>query len=303
MFADGATWRACSTPPSAAEATPRRSSTTARTSRSSGSTATRRPSPWRPTASPASPAASPASTPASTTSTQVLHTLPTPVDRISGALFDLGVSSPQFDRGRRGFSYRLDGPLDMRMDPTQPFSADDVVNGYAVDDLTRVIRRYGDERFAVRIARAIVAARPIAGTGRARRDRADGDPGGHPPPRRPSGPAHVPGDPRRGQRRARAPAGRPRRRHRRHRAGWSDRRALVPLRRGPHRQGSLPPGHGRLRLPARSAVRVWRPPAHAPGAGNPAAAVGRRAGKPIPAPPRPGCASPNGSTTPDTEVR
>ena len=74
------------------------------------------------------------------------------------------MSSPQFDRGRRGFSYRLDGPLDMRMDPTQPFSADDVVNGYAVDDLTRVIRRYGDERFAVRIARAIVAARPVAGT-------------------------------------------------------------------------------------------------------------------------------------------
>jgi 16S rRNA (cytosine1402-N4)-methyltransferase len=95
---------------------------------------------------------------------RVLHTLPTPVDRISGALFDLGVSSPQFDRGRRGFSYRLDGPLDMRMDPTQPFSADDVVNSYPVDDLTRVIRRYGDERFAARIARAIVAARPIAGT-------------------------------------------------------------------------------------------------------------------------------------------
>jgi 16S rRNA (cytosine1402-N4)-methyltransferase len=94
----------------------------------------------------------------------ILRTLPAPVDRISGALFDLGVSSPQFDRGRRGFSYRLDGPLDMRMDPTQRFSADDVVNGYAVDDLARVIRRYGDERFAVRIARAIVAARPIAGT-------------------------------------------------------------------------------------------------------------------------------------------
>jgi 16S rRNA (cytosine1402-N4)-methyltransferase len=53
----------------------------------------------------------------------------------------------------------------MRMDPTQPTSAADVVNGYAVDDLTRVIRRYGDERFAPRIARAIVAARPIASTG------------------------------------------------------------------------------------------------------------------------------------------
>jgi 16S rRNA (cytosine1402-N4)-methyltransferase len=96
---------------------------------------------------------------------EVLNDLPTPVDRLSGALFDLGVSSPQLDRGRRGFSYRLDGPLDMRMDPTQRLSAADVVNGYAVDDLTRVIRRYGDERFASRIARAIVAARPIASTG------------------------------------------------------------------------------------------------------------------------------------------
>jgi 16S rRNA (cytosine1402-N4)-methyltransferase len=96
---------------------------------------------------------------------QVLHDLPTPVDRLSGALFDLGVSSPQFDRGRRGFSYRLDGPLDMRMDPTQQLSAAEVVNDYAVDDLIRVIRRYGDERFAPRIARAIVAARPIASTG------------------------------------------------------------------------------------------------------------------------------------------
>jgi 16S rRNA (cytosine1402-N4)-methyltransferase len=95
----------------------------------------------------------------------VLREMPTPVEHLSGALFDLGVSSPQFDQGRRGFSYRLDGPLDMRMDPTQRMSAADVVNGYAVDDLTRVIRRYGDERFAARIARAIVAARPVDSTG------------------------------------------------------------------------------------------------------------------------------------------
>jgi 16S rRNA (cytosine1402-N4)-methyltransferase len=94
----------------------------------------------------------------------VIHSLPVPVEHLSGALFDLGVSSPQFDHGRRGFSFRLDGPLDMRMDPTQPMTAADVVNGYAVDDLARVIRRYGDERFAVRIARAIVAARPVSST-------------------------------------------------------------------------------------------------------------------------------------------
>jgi 16S rRNA (cytosine1402-N4)-methyltransferase len=95
----------------------------------------------------------------------VLRALPVPVDVTSGVLFDLGVSSPQFDRGRRGFSYRLDGPLDMRMDPTQSLTAADVVNGYEVDDLARVIRRYGDERFAGRIARAIVAARPVRSTG------------------------------------------------------------------------------------------------------------------------------------------
>lgn len=83
---------------------------------------------------------------------------------LSGALFDLGVSSPQLDRPERGFSFRRSGPLDMRMDTTSPWSASDVVNGYDVDDLARVIRRYGDERFASRIARAIVAARPIETT-------------------------------------------------------------------------------------------------------------------------------------------
>jgi 16S rRNA (cytosine1402-N4)-methyltransferase len=83
---------------------------------------------------------------------------------ISGALFDLGVSSPQLDRGDRGFSYRHDGPLDMRMDADQAWSADDVVNGYSESDLARIIKRYGDERFATRIARAICAARPIQST-------------------------------------------------------------------------------------------------------------------------------------------
>lgn len=86
------------------------------------------------------------------------------VHQISGALFDLGVSSPQLDRGERGFSYRHDGPLDMRMDADQTWSADDVVNGYGERDLARIIRRYGDERFADRIARAICAARPIQTT-------------------------------------------------------------------------------------------------------------------------------------------
>ena len=86
------------------------------------------------------------------------------IDEISGALFDLGVSSPQLDRGERGFSYRHEGPLDMRMDAEQTWSAADVVNGYSEADLVRIIRRYGDERFASRIARAICAARPIQTT-------------------------------------------------------------------------------------------------------------------------------------------
>jgi 16S rRNA (cytosine1402-N4)-methyltransferase len=85
-------------------------------------------------------------------------------DGLSGVLFDLGVSSPQLDRAERGFSFRNDGPLDMRMDTTAPWSAADVVNGYAEDELARVIRQYGDERFSGRIARAIVAARPIEST-------------------------------------------------------------------------------------------------------------------------------------------
>jgi len=86
------------------------------------------------------------------------------VDSLSGALFDLGVSSPQLDRAARGFSYRNEGPLDMRMDRTQPWAASDVVNGYELDELAHLIRRYGDERFASRIAKAIVAARPIETT-------------------------------------------------------------------------------------------------------------------------------------------
>lgn len=83
---------------------------------------------------------------------------------ISGALFDLGVSSPQFDRPERGFSYRHDGPLDMRMDPTARLSAANVVNDYDTERLTRVIREYSDERFAFRVANAIVAHRPISST-------------------------------------------------------------------------------------------------------------------------------------------
>jgi 16S rRNA (cytosine1402-N4)-methyltransferase len=83
---------------------------------------------------------------------------------VRGVLLDLGVSSPQLDEAERGFSYRNDGPLDMRMDPTDTISAHDVVNNYDQRELERVIQRGSDERFARRIARAVVAARPIAKT-------------------------------------------------------------------------------------------------------------------------------------------
>jgi 16S rRNA (cytosine1402-N4)-methyltransferase len=84
---------------------------------------------------------------------------------VSGVLFDLGVSSPQLDRAERGFSHRFDAPLDMRMDTTSGITAADVVNGYDVARLGAVLRDLGDERYAMRIARAIVANRPITTTG------------------------------------------------------------------------------------------------------------------------------------------
>ena len=83
---------------------------------------------------------------------------------VAGVLFDLGVSSPQLDRPERGFTYREAGPLDMRMDPRTALTAADVVNEYDERDLARVLRENGDERFASRIARAIVAARPVMTT-------------------------------------------------------------------------------------------------------------------------------------------
>ena len=87
---------------------------------------------------------------------------------VDGILFDLGVSSHQLDEKERGFSYMQDAPLDMRMDTTQPFSAYDVVNRYSEEELHRIIRVYGEENWAKRIAQFIVEFRsrqPIATTG------------------------------------------------------------------------------------------------------------------------------------------
>jgi 16S rRNA (cytosine1402-N4)-methyltransferase len=75
--------------------------------------------------------------------------------RIDAALFDLGVSSMQLDLVERGFSYAQDAPLDMRMDDQDPLTAEEIVNSYPVPQLARVLRDYGEERFALRIAQAI----------------------------------------------------------------------------------------------------------------------------------------------------
>lgn len=83
------------------------------------------------------------------------------VEHLSGALFDLGVSSPQLDLADRGFSFRHDGPLDMRMDRSQGPTAADLVNSTDERALVGILQRNGDERHARRIARAIVAARPL----------------------------------------------------------------------------------------------------------------------------------------------
>jgi 16S rRNA (cytosine1402-N4)-methyltransferase len=74
---------------------------------------------------------------------------------IDGFVLDLGVSSPQLDRGERGFSFRQEGPLDMRMDPTAGETAEGLIHRIGVDELADILRRYGEERYAGRIARAI----------------------------------------------------------------------------------------------------------------------------------------------------
>ena len=89
------------------------------------------------------------------------------VDKVDGILLDLGVSSHQLDEPSRGFSYKFEAPLDMRMDQSAPLTAADVVNGYSEKELIRILRDYGEERFSPLIARRILekrAERPIATT-------------------------------------------------------------------------------------------------------------------------------------------
>ena len=85
-------------------------------------------------------------------------------ENVDGILLDLGISSRQLDNPERGFSFREKGPLDMRMDPSQRQTAADLVNGLDVEELARILWLYGEERFSRRIAKAIVAARPMETT-------------------------------------------------------------------------------------------------------------------------------------------
>ena len=81
------------------------------------------------------------------------------VDSVDGMLFDLGVSSPQLDDASRGFSYKQDAPLDMRMDASAPLTARELVNTASYEELRRILYEYGEERYAPQIAKAICAAR------------------------------------------------------------------------------------------------------------------------------------------------
>jgi 16S rRNA (cytosine1402-N4)-methyltransferase len=91
------------------------------------------------------------------------------LDSVQGVLFDLGVSSPQLDDRERGFAYSYDAPLDMRMDQSAELTAEEIVNRYPAAELARVLREYGEERFARRIADALVRERsraPVTSTAR-----------------------------------------------------------------------------------------------------------------------------------------
>src|SRR5574344_1763719 len=83
------------------------------------------------------------------------------IKSIDGALYDLGVSSPMFDEDYRGFSYRFDGPLDMRMDTTRSLRAEVIVNTYSLIELNRVFKEYGEDRYSYQIAKNIIKRREI----------------------------------------------------------------------------------------------------------------------------------------------
>lgn len=86
------------------------------------------------------------------------------ISKVDGIIADLGVSSPQLDEDNRGFSYRNDASLDMRMDTSKELTAYEVVNNYSLEKLTKVIREYGEEKYAYSIAKNIIKSRPVKTT-------------------------------------------------------------------------------------------------------------------------------------------
>ena len=159
----------------------------------------------------------------------------------------------QLDRPERGFSYAADAPLDMRMDPSAELTAADLVNETNECELADIFRRYGEERYARQIARAIVRRRAQAAVrahGRPRRDDQAGDPGAGAVRRGASREARLPGAPDRGQRRARRARARAAGGARDAASARPARGDLVPLARGPHRQ-ALPARRASTAAPAR----------------------------------------------------
>ena len=84
------------------------------------------------------------------------------IEEVDGILMDLGVSSPQFDKGERGFSYKEDARLDMRMDQRQDLTAYNIINTYSLEDLTKIFQIYGEEKYSFSIAKNIIKAREVA---------------------------------------------------------------------------------------------------------------------------------------------
>ena len=84
------------------------------------------------------------------------------IDEVDSILMDLGVSSPQFDKGERGFSYKEDARLDMRMDQRQDLTAYNIINTYSLEDLTKIFQIYGEEKYSFSIAKNIIKAREVA---------------------------------------------------------------------------------------------------------------------------------------------
>ena len=170
-------------------------------------------------------------------------------------LLDLGVSSMQIDRPERGFSYAVDAPLDMRMDPGAGTSAARRrQRGLSERELADIFKRYGEERYARPIARAIVEAPPRAAVRAHRRPRRRDqgrDPRAGAVRRGPSGEARLPGAPHRGERRARRGRARAAGGARDAASRRAARRDLVPLARGPARQAVPAPRGAGLHVPAR----------------------------------------------------